>query len=411
MRILHTADWHLGQRLLDRSRQQEHQLFLDWLLNTLESEKVDALVVAGDIFDVGNPANYALKQYYDFLKKALEICPNIIITGGNHDSVATLDAPKTLMRNFNIHVVGGATKNIEEQIIPIYNAEKQIIAIVLAVPFLRECDMKNVGFGRSYDEREQKIKEGIKAHYHAFVEKVEVYKTQNLPIIATGHLYTAGDDVEKSDVERDIYIGNKARIGSDIFPKIFDYIALGHIHKSQIINKKEHIRYSGSPIPLSFSERNYTHKVLIADFEAGKLAKVMEKNVPLSRKLMRFNGLLKDVKQKITDFETNENELTTWAEVYIKLEQYEDNLDKQIAELAENKNIDILRIKSVHINKEKSLDEQLEAHINLDELTAEEVFIKKMESQAVAESDFEALRLTFKELLELMNNDAEFAVD
>ena len=119
MRILHTADWHLGQRLLEKSRQQEHQLFLNWLLNILATEKIDALVVAGDIFDVGSPANYALKQYYDFLRKALEICPNIIITGGNHDSVATLDAPKELMRNFNIHVVGGATKDINEQIIPI----------------------------------------------------------------------------------------------------------------------------------------------------------------------------------------------------------------------------------------------------------------------------------------------------
>lgn len=402
LKIIHTADWHLGQRLCERDRQKEHLHFLDWLLTILKKETIDALIIAGDIFDIGNPPNYSLRQYYDFLRQAIPLCPNIIITGGNHDSVATLNAPQNLLEHFHIHVIGGATPNIEEEIIELKNRAGQIIGAVGAVPFLRDRDLKRSVAGEAYSERVERLKDGIKLHYQQIYELLQPYKTQhNVPIIVTGHLYAAGSEL--SDSEKDIHIGNQGQITADIFHPDLDYVALGHIHKPQIINKQQYIRYSGSPIPLSFSERKDVKQILIVTFEEGQLQDIHKELVPVYRKLLHIKGNLEQVKAKLNAIDHPEDQPTHWVEVTIQIEQYIPNLDEQIRAETEGKNIELLKIRTEYLNLAQKLHQQVAANINLDDLNPKDVFLKKLNSRQIPEPQHQELVETFDLLINLMN--------
>ncbi len=248
MKFLHTADWHLGQKFkgnLDRI--EEHRHVMNWMLELIRKEKIELLIVAGDIFDTPNPPNNARELYYRFLVDANKLgCQHIIITGGNHDSPNMLNAPKEILYAIHTHVIGKITENIEEQIIELKNKKGELEAVVAAVPFLRDRDLKSAISGETGEERIERIKEGIKNHYVKLAKAVEPYQNKNIPIITTGHLYAKG--ATTSDKQDNIYIGDMENIAADDFPTIFDYVALGHLHKSQIIGKKKHIRYSGSII-------------------------------------------------------------------------------------------------------------------------------------------------------------------
>lgn len=402
MRILHTADWHLGQKFCEKDRKEEHQFFLNWLLQTIRQQKVDALVVAGDIFDVGNPPNYALKQYYDFLRQVIKYCNNIIITGGNHDSANNLNAPKELLQYFKIHVVGGATTNIADEIVEIKNEEGQLIGAVAAVPFLKSGDIRKSVAGETYEERVKQIKLGIQKHYADLAQLMQSYKDNKLPILATGHLYAAGSTTSES--EKDIHIGNQGQVEAETFPKIFDYVALGHLHRPQIVNKLNHICYSGSPIPLSFSERKDNKQVVLVEFEEGKVSEVTKIEIPVSRKLIRFTGALAEVKQQLYDFQVNEEELMPWIEIHVSLLVYHTDLNEQLQKIAADKKVKILKIKSTLKNKVRNLAYQLANVQDLNELRPIDVFRKKCESVTVTEAQKEELVNTFSELLGSMEN-------
>ncbi len=400
MRIIHTADWHLGQRLCNLDRHIEHDCFLQWLLEVLDTYQPDALIVAGDVFDMGNPPNYALKQYYDFLQNATTRCRNIIITGGNHDSVATLNAPKELLQRFNVQVVGGACHNIEDEVIPVKNEAGEVIGIVGAVPFLRDRDLRAAVAGEEYSERVQRVKEGIRRHYEAIRDCILPYKEQQLPIVVTGHLFAAGSTT--SDSEKDIHIGNQGKVTAEVFPPEFTYVALGHIHKPQVVNNLAHIRYSGSPIPLSFTERKDQKQLLCIDFEKDAIKNIESIKVPVYRQLLRIKGSLQKVKEALLTFDLPMTEAAVWAEVIVELDNYEPRLAEQVKEWAKDKNVDILKTRVQYSKAAATLDEQLNSPINLDELEPVEVFIKKCESKSVPPKQQKELVNTFNELVDWM---------
>jgi exonuclease SbcD len=298
MKILHTADWHLGKKLEQSERTDEHQYFLDWLIERLNSECIDVLIVAGDIFDTGSPSNTAFQQYYRFLRRVKNTCcREVIIIGGNHDSISTLNAPKELLKYFNVHIVGGVPEEFGEQIIPIKNDSGKVELAVCAVPFLRDKDVRLSISGETSVERESRIKQGICDHYNNFKEHIQQYKLQGVPVIATGHLFAAGSSTSES--EKEIHVGNLGQVCGDQFPVEFDYIALGHIHRPQVVSNLNHIRYSGSPVPLSFSESDHTKLVIILEFQEGKLVEIQELEVPCCRKLIRFKGDVSTVQNKL----------------------------------------------------------------------------------------------------------------
>ena len=407
MRVLHTSDWHLGQRLVNLERTEEHQHFLNWLLQTIDDQQVEALIMAGDVFDNGAPSNTALKLYYDFLRRVCATCcRHIIITGGNHDSVSTLNAPRELLECFNIYVIGGATPDPLDELIELRNTQGELELVVCAVPFLRDRDIRLSVAGESYQEREQRIKEGIAAHYEAFVPHLQKYKEQNIPVVATGHLFAAGSSA--SDSEKEIHVGNLGQIGADQFPKEFDYVALGHLHRPQQVNKRHHIRYSGSPIPLSFSEVTDRKVNYVLNFKDGKLADLQELEIPCCRKLVRFKGPLDKVKQQLAVYDNSAYALTAWAEIQVELDAPLPDLNQQLEEVLTLKPEMQLLIHRPPLIKAatQTLEQQVQEEVDLHTLREKEVFLKRCES-AFPDSDYSELVATFSELLELMGQKEE----
>jgi len=402
MRVLHTSDWHLGKRLEQCERTDEHQHFLDWLVQTIQAQKIELLVIAGDIFDTSSPSNTALKQYYDFLWHLRgTCCRDIVIVGGNHDSVATLNAPKELLRYFNVHVIGGATAEIQDEIIPITNEEGEVKLVVCAVPFLRDKDIRLSVPGESYEEQETRLKEGICGHYQNLIPHIQPYKNQRIPVIATGHLFAAGSSA--SDSEKEIHVGNLGQICGDQFPIDFDYVALGHLHRPQKVSGMPHIRYSGSPIPLSFSEVEDKKIIIILEFADGALSQLEEIEIPVCRKLVRFKGDLDKIRRHIISFDNGTHAFPALAEIQVETDSYIHDLDNQLAAFLEKKDhLQIIFSRQTRLIPAQSLDQQVPEMQSLHELLPKDVFQKKCET-VFPEEDFADLLHTFDELLELMH--------
>lgn len=421
MKILHTSDWHLGQRLYDYERYEEHERFLTWLVTLIRDEKIDLLLIAGDIFDVGNPPHQAQELYYNFMLDIMREtnCRNLVIVGGNHDSPGNLNVSKDILRFLQIYVIGGATPVIEDEIVEIRNVQGKdkttLQAIVGAVPFLRDADVRYSMSNESIEEKEGRIRKGIQNHYEKLKDAIlDKYDIENVPILATGHLFAQGatfsepkspedEEAHTSKAEKDIYIGNLGKVGADAFPKEFDYVALGHIHRQQKIGKNPFIRYSGSPIPLSFSEYNNKHSVIIIEADNGKIE---EKNIQIipteiSRKLLRIKGNLEEVKEKIKSYRADkEYPLGIWVEITVQIDKRNPQLETILRDFAEeyNPSLTILAIRTQYDIESKNLQEILKTK-TLDQLSHEEVFILKCQSENRSEKEIEELKNTFKILL------------
>ena len=398
MKILHTSDWHIGQKFMGKSREEEHKAFLSWLYKIIKKENIDVLIVAGDIFDTGNPPNYALELYYNFLKELFSIKNlYVIITAGNHDSISTLKASKQLLEYMNIYVITSGEAN-ENELIPIYKEDK-LQGVVCAVPFLRDSVVRHSVSGQTINEKESSLNAGIKQHYIDVYEEANTLITNltskdNIPIIATGHLTTVGSRTSES--ERDIYIGGTLDIGSDFLGKYFDYVALGHLHINQSVGCN-HVRYSGSPIPLSFSEANQRKRVNIVEFsnaEDKTKMEVKEIQIPQHRKLQVLKGNLQTVKDELKQIVDK----TTWCEIHLN-DENPMFANQALREYAEELELIILAIK---IDKsEKKLEAKELKVTSLDELKPEDVFKRRLEIEKLEDKEFcDELTLNFKQVVE-----------
>ena len=390
MKILHTSDWHIGQKFMGKSREEEHKVFLSWLFETIKTQNIDVLIVAGDIFDTGNPPNYALELYYNFLTQ-LHAIKNlyVIITAGNHDSISTLKASKKLLEAMNIFVITSGQSD-ENEIIPIYNKE-EMVGVVCAVPFLRDSIVREAKAGQTINDKESSLNQGIKQHYIDVYEKaIELTHENNLPIIATGHLTTVGGRTSES--ERDIYIGGTLDIGSDFLGKYFDYVALGHLHINQTVGV-DHVRYSGSPIPLSFSESKQKKKVNIVSLENEKVS-VEEIEIPLHRKLLVLKGDLDAIKKELETIEDK----STWIEVHLK-DENPMHANQAIREYADELELIVLAIK-IDRTQKKLEAEELNV-VSLDELRPTDVFQRRLDVEKLEDNEFiQELTLNFRKVVE-----------
>ncbi|MFK7937662.1 MAG: exonuclease SbcCD subunit D C-terminal domain-containing protein [Saprospiraceae bacterium] len=399
MKILHTSDWHLGQKFLYRSREQEHQRALEWILQIIENQQVDALIIAGDIFDIGNPPNYARTMYYQFLRKLLKTdCRHIVITGGNHDSPSMLNAPRELLSTMNIHVVGCATEDLADEIIELKNAESEVEAVVAAVPFLRDKDLRFSYAGESGEERIERLRAGLLKHFTDLGELMKQYADQDIPLLATGHLYMKG--AFASDKQDNIYIGDKENISAAEFPTVFDYVALGHIHRAQTLGDFNHIRYCGSPIPLSFSETKDEKSVYLLHFNGKKLEQIETLPLPTFRRLKTISGDLDYVKtrlQKLAD--DYADHLPTWVEVIVETDRLIPNLDQQLYDFSKEMPLELLKIR---VKRQVEAQEFQAIAKKLDDLTPLEVFQQKCVAHYDGKEPAEMpeLEVTFRELME-----------
>lgn len=291
MRILHTSDWHLGQTLHEVSREFEHRRFLSWLLDTLVAQEVDALLITGDIFDCANPPPQAQRAYYEFLAHCRECLPalSILVIGGNHDSAGRLDAPRSVLRAVGVTAIGGlpllpdGEVDAEQVIVPLRTRGGRIGAWVLAVPFLRRADLPMPALaaaGAPHDGGEigARLIAGVRGLYHGLYARAKALREPGQAILATGHCFLSGGQVSEES-ERQIQFGNQA-LPIDVFPTDLAYVALGHLHFAQPVGGFAHVRYAGSPIPLSLAEKDYQHQVVVLDLEGERLVRARTLLIP-----------------------------------------------------------------------------------------------------------------------------------
>lgn len=297
LRILHTSDWHLGHRLHDREREWEHARFLEWLLATLEEECVDAMIVAGDIFDIAHPSAETARVWYRFLAELGRRLPklDLVVVAGNHDSATRIEAPKSLIEGLGpMHVIGGLPRDadgavdMQACVVPLHNAQGQVMAWCAALPYLRPLDLPAAADLRERLEREEvnPLLDGTRAIYADALAALQEKRQAGQALIATGHLFLTGSSLSQ-DSERMIQRGNQESLPANIFAAELAYVALGHLHKAQQVDAQPRLRYCGSPIPLSLAERTYKHQVVIVDLEGENISELRVLAVPRRVEMLR----------------------------------------------------------------------------------------------------------------------------
>ncbi|HGN2348164.1 TPA: exonuclease subunit SbcD [Proteus mirabilis] len=405
MRIIHTSDWHLGQYFFTKTRAQEHQQFLDWLLAQIREQQVDAVIVAGDIFDTGSPPSYARELYNRFIVAIRDTQCQLIILGGNHDSVATLNESKSLLACLNTTVIANVHSETPQAPIILYQKNHTPGALLCAIPYLRPRDMINSKSGQSGADKQGALKEAIADYYQRQYQAALDLRKQlnvNIPIIATGHLTTIGASV--SDSVREIYIGTLEAFNATLFPP-FDYIALGHIHRPQRVNKSGHIRYSGSPIPLSFDESAQQKSVCLIDFEQDKLAEMTLLPIPEFQLLRTLSGSLQEIATQLEKLATQYNEMDTtiWLDIEVSTQDYLSDIQNRIQELTQSPLFEVIVLRRARKQRQALMQNEKET---LTELTVYDVFERRLaQHQFETEEDKTRLTTLFKQAVEMAEQE------
>lgn len=401
MKILHTSDWHLGQKFFNFDRDAEFQQALHWLLEQLKIHAPDVLLVSGDVFDTLNPSHAALTMYYGFLNSLRGTSVrHTVITGGNHDSATMLAAPKGILEHLSVHIVAQANPhNLAEEVIKLYDNSGQLEAIIAAVPFLRERDLPAAMSSENTHDRIARVRAGIQQHFED-VAKLTV--SDDVPVVAMGHLYASGGQDDKK-MER-IYAADKENIAAQAFPKAFDYVALGHLHRPQPVGGLRHIRYSGSLISLDFSELRDNKSVTLLTFEGKKLTDVSPLSIPAPRLLRRFRGTVSELTQQLLALDAEVRKqpepLSAWVEVTLTNQEGSGiSLRQNIEEVAKPLKIEILSVRME--GTANTLQELLEQGSRLKDLSPQQVFEKRLEAEKTTPEQRAELLATFQELWEI----------
>nr|HDN00810.1 exonuclease subunit SbcD [Deltaproteobacteria bacterium] len=398
MKILHTSDWHLGRTLYGRKRYEEFEAFLSWLAETIQKNEIDSLLVAGDVFDNSIPSNRAQGLYYRFLcRVAASSCRHVVIVAGNHDSPSFLNAPKELLRVLDIHVIGSASEAMEDEVLVLRNEQDEPELIVCAVPYLRDRDIRMAEAGESVDDKERKLIHGIRNHYAAVAGLAEQRRTElgaEIPIVAMGHLFTAGGQILDGDGVRELYVGSLAHVTAGIFPACFSYLALGHLHVPQKVNGSETIRYSGSPLPMGFGEAKQQKSVCLVEFY-GTHACVKLIDVPVFQRLERVKGDLESISSRI--LELSATSAQAWLEVVYEGEEVRGDLRERLEAAISGTQMEILRIKNNRII-DRVLGQIHEKEM-LDDLSVNDVFERCLAAHEVPEDQRPELLRAYRETL------------
>ena len=344
MILLHTADWHIGQTFFEYDRKAEHLQFLAWLKNQIQRLNVDVLLIAGDVFDSPNPSAESQKIYYRFLYEITSANSDlqIIIIAGNHDSAARLEAPNPLLENMNITVRGIVKRtddgdiDFNHLVIPLKKG-----GYCLAVPYLRQGDYP---VADTYTQ-------GVKAMYEAIFDTV---RDREQPIIAMGHLQATGSEISENDRSERTVIGGLECVSPDAFSEKITYTALGHLHKGQRVSGRENVRYAGSPLPMSFAEKNNKQGVtLITITDTTNIERIVfdapVKLLSLPAEPMPLNEVL----QKIEELPVGEiTETSPYLEIKVLITEPEPSLRHQIEEALKTKSVRLARIAAITPKKE-----------------------------------------------------------
>ena len=365
IRILHTADWHLGQTFFGYDRAEEHKAFLDWLAEEIRQNEIDALVIAGDVFDVSNPSAASQRIYYEFIYRVTAENPKlqIVIVAGNHDSAARLEAPLPLLQAMRTEVRGvvrkleGGEIDYDHLTVELKNRKGEVELLCMAVPFLRQGDYPAVQTeGNPYAE-------GVRELYAQLLQRLWKRRKENQSILAIGHLQAIGSEIVEKDYSERTVIGGLECVSPDTFSEKIAYTALGHIHKAQRVSGRENVRYAGSPIPMSFAEKHYHHGVVEVTFDGGCAVDIMRVECPRLIPLMSVpNG--EPASPEIVLEILKELPVTEGAEPYLEvkvlLDEPEPMLRQEVEEALADKNYRLARIVSTYRNETGNAEKENE---------------------------------------------------
>ncbi len=391
-RVLHTADWHLGARLVEHERTEEHRRFLDWLLACVRREKPDVLLIAGDVFDTSNPPASAIQLYFDFLSQMREAAhTRVIVTGGNHDSPQTLNAPSGLLRRLDVHVHGCPPEHLDNCLSDYDDV------VVCAVPFLRERDVRTATPGQSSEQIAAEIRAGITRYYRTVLERARE-RAAGRAILTSGHLTVVG--ATTSDSEREIHIGNLGAVGVDCFDG-FDYVALGHLHKPQAVGNRSTVRYSGSPVPLSFDDGANAKSVVLIDFVRGEPPRVRTVPLPVFRPLVRVACAPEGLDAALGAVASHPGTLPAWVEVTLEAALPAFELERKVRETADAHGVCVLKCALTRVGEDHTLDLGAGPEKSLADMAPAAVFLERLRSAGIDPQSDEGglLAHTFLELL------------
>jgi len=409
--VIHTADWHLGKSMGDLDRTGEHRSFLDFLRNTIAALDADALVIAGDVFDSATPPQSAVRLYFDFLA-ALNAhggrrCA-VVVIAGNHDSPAHLESPREILNAIGVRVATVLPIRVGET--PEFDPTATLIAlpgtapdsvalVVAAVPFLRERDLRTGRFGQSAEEIQRDLREGLASRYAGIAAAAQPWVERGVPVLATGHLTALGSAL--SDSEREIHVGGLGAVGADAFPDTFAYVALGHLHRPQAVGGASHIRYSGSPIALSFSEAEDNKEIRVLDFVGGRLAGNESALVPQARRLVQLRIAHAELHLRLAAFAPPQSELEPWVEVTVEDAPTGEDLFKAVQDAVAGKPLRVVRVLARRSGDGAALTLSADAcDSEADALLSDPagVFRRRLEQEPLEEAEREGLAAAFAEL-------------
>ena len=353
IRILHTADWHLGQTFFGYDRTEEHGVFLNWLAEEIRQKEIDALIIAGDVFDVSNPSAASQSMYYQFIYRVTAENPylQIVIVAGNHDSAARLEAPLPLLQAMRTEVRGvvrkleGGEIDYDHLTVELKNRKGEVELLCMAVPVLRQGDYPAVQTeGNPYAE-------GVCELYAQLLQRLWKRRTENQAILAIGHLQATGSEIAEKDYSERTVIGGLECVSPEAFSEQIAYTALGHIHKAQRVSGRENVRYAGSPIPMSFAEKHYHHGVVMVTFDGGCAVDIERLECPKLIPLVSVpNGepvspeAILEALKELPETEA----VAPYLEVKVLLEEPEPMLRQEIEEALADKNYRLARIVSTY---------------------------------------------------------------
>lgn len=399
MRILHTSDWHLGASLHGKRRLDESAMFLSWLASTICREKIDVLLISGDIFDSSAPGSITQRMYYEFLGTISRSgCSSVIIIAGNHDSPSLLSAPRELLHSLRIFVIGSITEDISREVIRLTDSEGNCKMIVCAVPFLREKDIRTAMPAESSFSAVPLLTKGIISHYQKVADTALELRSASgpdIPIIATGHLFAAGCETRTGEGVRECYVGNSVLVGADAFPSCFSYVALGHLHIPQCVANRNFIRYSGSPIPVGFSEAEQDKKIVLVDVPDSQTVIINEYAVPRFQRLASLKGKKPEIEGQI--FTLIQEGEKTWIEVMVDSIESPSSLQNWIAAITRNTCVEPL----ITINTNSRLSGMNPRYDgeSLEHVSERDVFQRRLSEEELSETERDELTRAFEEIL------------
>ncbi len=398
MRLIHTSDWHLGHELHGFDRGVEHAAFLEWLACRLVELSTDALIITGDVYDTVNPPILAQQRLYRFLSRVLGDCPRlqIVIIGGNHDSPARLELPKDLLDPGRVHLFGSMPRHQGlpapvSALVQLHDGTGTPRAICAAIPYLRPGDLPATASGES----------PIKMLYREVIEAADGVRG-SLPLIVTGHLHMSGGQVSELS-ERRIVIGGAEAVSSDIFPSSIAYVAMGHLHKPQSVSGQTTIRYAGSPFPMSVTEKDYKHSIVILDLADAGSVKTDLLPTPRPVAFYRVPSLgaasLEAVEDDLRRLEIEDpgEDRRPFLEVAVQLSSAEPDLRRRIERALEGKPLRLTRIVRQTMGREGGLSGPGD-YATLNELAPAYVFDRR-HSEEYGTAPPEDLTKAFDEVL------------